>query len=107
MELEEQIRLHKEISIKIAELEEQKKALGQAIMEAMGSGKILQLGSFLVKRFSRLSVSATLDQARFFHAVKVEEVVDKDRLKELYKKGTPVPGVKMVEYIQVSTTQIL
>lgn len=45
MNLEEQIRLHKEISQKIEELEEQKKALGQTIMQAMSS-KSLQVDRY-------------------------------------------------------------
>ena len=101
MSLEDQIRLHKEISIKIEELEEQKKALGQAIMQAM-TGKSLQIGGYLVKRYSRLCISTTPDQARLFHAVKFEEVVDKDKIKTLYKSGTSLPGVKEIDYIQIS-----
>lgn len=101
MTLEEQIRLHKEISLKLEELEEQKKALGLSILEAM-QGKSLQMGFYLVKRYTRLSISMTLDQARLYNAVKMEEVVDKEKIKTLYKNGTPVPGVKECEYIVVS-----
>jgi len=101
MNLEEQIQKHKEISKKIAELEELKRDLSQSIMQAM-QGKSLQLGCYLVKRFSRLSISTTPDEARNFNAIKLEEVVDKDKIKALYKSGNPVPGVKEVEYIIVN-----
>jgi hypothetical protein len=101
MNLEEQIHKHKEISKKIEELEELKRALGQSIMHAM-QGKSLQLGCYLVKRYSRLSISTTPDEARDFNAIKLEEVVDKDKIKALYKSGRPIPGVKEIEYIVIS-----
>lgn len=101
MSLEEEIRLHKEISRKIEELEEQKKKLTLAILQAM-SGKSLQFGSYLVRRYSRLSITLPLDQARHYNAVKVEETVDKGKLKELYKAGVSIPGIKEIEYITVS-----
>lgn len=101
MTLEEQIHLHKEISKKIEELETQKKALSQSIMQAM-PGKSLQIGSYLVKRYSRLSIATPLDQARQHNAIKLEEVIDKDKIKALYKSGQPIPGVKECEYIVVS-----
>ncbi len=101
MHLKDQIRLHKEISQEIVKLEEQKKALSLSIMQTM-TGKSLQLDGFLVKRFSRLSISTTIDQARPLDAIKLEEVVDKDKIKTLYKSGLSISGVKEVEYIQVS-----
>lgn len=104
MKLEEQIQLHKEISKKIEELEEQKKNLSLSIMQSM-SGKSLQLGRYLVRRFSRLSISTTLDQARTVNAIKTEEVVDKEKIKALYKSGQPFPGVKEIEYIQISVSE--
>lgn len=101
MSLEDHIRQHKEISLKIEELEEQKKALGQEILRRM-EGKSLQVNGYLVKRCSRVSISSTIDQARLFQATKMEEVVDKDKLKALFKSGTVVPGIKVIEYIQIS-----
>ena len=102
MSLEEQIRQHKEISLKIEELEAQKKILSEQIMRAM-TNKSMQLGSYVVRRCSRLSISCTIAEARTFQALKMEEVVDKDKLKELYKNGMPIPGIKEIEYIQIST----
>jgi hypothetical protein len=101
MNLEEQVRLHKEISLKIDQLEEKKRSLSQSIMEAM-EGKSLQLGRYLVRRYSRISISTTIDQARAFNAIKTEEVVDKEIIKALHKCGTPIPGIKEVEYIQIA-----
>lgn len=101
MSLEEQVRLHKEISLKIEELEAQKKALGENILSAMND-KSIKIGSYVVKRCSRLSISSTLDQARLFQATKLDEVVDKDKLKQLYNSGTDIPGIKKIEYIQIT-----
>ena len=101
MTLEEKIHLHKEISLKIEELEQQKKALGQEIMSAMTS-KTLQIDNYFVRRCSRLSISMTIDQARSFNATRQEEVVDKEKVKVLYQSGTSVPGVKEIEYIQIT-----
>lgn len=104
MTIQDQIRLHKEISKKIEELEEQKKLLGASIMKQM-MGKSLQIDRFLVRRCSRISISTTLDEARTFNATKMEEVVDKDKIKTIYKSGRPLPGVKEIEYIQISTLE--
>lgn len=101
MNLEEQIQLHKEISLKIEELEEQKKSLSQSIMQAM-QGKSMQFGHYLVKRFCRLSITTTVDQARILSAIKTEEVVDKEKIKMLYAAEKSIPGVKEVEYIQIT-----
>ena len=106
MNLEEQIHLHKEISLKIDQLEEQKKSLTQSIIQAM-TGKSLQLGCYFVRRCSRLSISTSLDQARTFSAVKTEEVVDKEKIKILHKTGGAIPGVKEIEYIQISIKEEL
>jgi hypothetical protein len=83
MELEEKIRQHKEISLKIEALEKQKKTLSEVIIQSMTS-KTLKIGHYFVRRISRLSISKTPDQARLHHAVKLEEVVDKEKIKALY-----------------------
>lgn len=101
MNLEEQVLLHKEISLKIQELEVQKKALTQSILQEITSTS-LQLGRYFVRRCSRLSIAVPLDQARHYDAVKLEEVVDKEKLKTLYKNGMAIPGVSESEYIVVS-----
>ena len=104
MNLQDQIQQHKELSIRIEELEEQKKLLGQMIMQSM-TGKLLQLGPYIVKRCSRLSITTPLEVARPLNAIKMEEVVDKDTIKALYNSGMPISGVKEVVYIQVSIKQ--
>ena len=37
----------------------------------------------------------TLDQAREFDAVKIEEVVDKDKLKKLFERDLPIPEISL------------
>lgn len=101
MTLEEQIRLHKQLSQKIEELEEQKKKLGQSIMQQMQS-KTLIVGTLLVKKFSRLSYKVTIDEAKKYQATRMEEVVDKDKIKTLFLNGHAIPGVTQIEFIQVS-----
>lgn len=101
MNLEEQIKLHKELSQKIEELEQQKKVLGSTILQQM-QDKTLRVGGFLVRKYNRLSIKLTVEEARAFEATKMEEAVDKDKIKALYHKGNPIPGVTQIEYIQIS-----
>lgn len=101
MTLEEQVRQHKEISRKIEELEAQKKTLGQSILQAMNA-KSIYVGDYQVKRHTRISITMTPDEARPYSAVKLEEVVDKEKIKVLFKNGTPLPHVKEYEYIVVT-----
>jgi hypothetical protein len=100
MFLEDQIKLHKELSKKIEEMEEQKRQLGAAIMQQM-QNKTLQIPGFFVRHCSRLSIKLTLEEARAFNAVKLEETVDKDKIKVLYNKGNKIEGVTEIHYIQV------
>lgn len=97
----EQIKLHKAISQQIEQLEEQKKALGASILNQM-PGSSLQVPGYLVKRFNRLTISVSIEQARSLHAVKLEEAVDKDKIKALHKSGQPIEGVREISFIQIS-----
>lgn len=101
MNLEEQIRLHKEISQKIEELEQQKRALSVSIMRQM-TDKTLRLGNYLVRKCTRLSIKLTIEEAKALGATKLEEMIDKEKIKALYQKSKTIPGVTEIEYIQVS-----
>ena len=101
MNLEEQIKTYRELGDKIEELELQRKALGVGILQQMQE-KTLKLGGFVVRSCKRLSIKLSIEEARIFDATKMEEVVDKVRIKALYEQGEPVPGVSTIEYIQVS-----
>jgi hypothetical protein len=98
--LENQIRLHKEISKKIDELETQKRQLGIAIMQQMQS-KTLQIPGFFVRHCSRFSIKTSLEEARSFNAVRLEEAIDKDKIKALYNCGHQINGVTEIHYIQI------
>lgn len=101
MDLEEQIKLHKEISRQIASLEEKRKALGVSILQQM-PGKVLNIGNFVVRHYNRLSISVSVEEARKYEAVKLEEVVDKAKLKALYNEGQPIEGISEINFIQIS-----
>ena len=101
MDLKEQIKLHKELSKKIEELESQRKALSLAIMQQMQS-KTLRLEGFLVRCCSRLSIKISIEEARSLQAVKLEETIDRDKIKALYNSGQTIQGVSELRYIQIS-----
>lgn len=103
MNLEEQVRLHKELSKKIDELESQKKDLGIAILQQM-SDKTLKFPGLIVRRIDRLSIKLTIEQARALNAIKLEESVDKDKIKVLYNSGQTIDGVCELQYIQITST---
>lgn len=101
MELEEQIAAYRELAKKIRELEEQKKALSAMILQQMDT-KILHVANYVVRRYNRLSIKLSLEEARILDSVKMEEVIDKDRIKSLYEAGNSIPGVTEIQWVQVS-----
>jgi hypothetical protein len=103
MNLQDQVRLHKELSLKIEEMESQKKDLSLAIMQQMTT-KTLYLPGFVVKSCNRVSIKLTIEEARSLNAVKLEETVDKDKIKALYHNGQSINGVSEIQYIQISCT---
>lgn len=105
MTLEEMVRRHREISQKIDELEKEKKALGLVIMEQM-EGKSLKVADYLVRRIQRLSISVSIEEARSYNATKMEECVDKEKIKLMYSQGKIVPGVSEIQYIQVTQNKV-
>lgn len=100
MELLNQIKLHKELSKKIEEMEAQKRALSISIMQQM-QGKTLQVPGFFVRCYKRLTIKLSIEQARSLNAIKLEETVDKDKIKALYNDGHPIQGVNEIQYIQI------
>lgn len=98
--LETYIRVYKELTQRIAELEEQKKQLGHVILQQM-KAKTMLVAGYLVRKCERLNVSTDLQKAREWHATKVEEVVDKDKLKHLYQAGHEIPGISISQFIQI------
>lgn len=59
------------------------------------------IGRFFVRYCNRLSIKLPLEAARALDAVKMEETVDKDKIKLLYKAGQQIEGVSEIEFVQI------
>ncbi len=104
MVLEEKIAAYKDLGKRIDELEQQKKVLVAEILQFIPKeSKTIHVGGYCVKRVRRLSIRTSLETAKLFNAVKLEEVIDKNQLKKLYEQGQQVPDVTEYEFIQVSS----
>ena len=104
MELEEKIAKYKELGKQISELENEKKALVSEILQCIPrETKSIQVAGNSVKRVRRLLIKTSLEAAKLFHAVKIQEVVDKEKIKQLFEQGQEIPDVKEYEYIQVTS----
>ncbi len=101
MSIEEKVKIYKELGQTIEELEEQKKLLGIEILQQM-TEKSFKTTDYLVKKYNRLNIKTSLEEARLFDAVKTVETVDKEKIKELYQRGEAIEGVSETQYIQVS-----
>ncbi len=100
--LEALLRAHKELSNQIRELEDQKKEIAKHLLTAFPPGiKKYTTPGFNVFRQERVNFKTTIEEARLFHAVKVEEIVDKIKLTSLHASGTKIPGVTHTEYVLV------
>lgn len=86
----------------MAALEEKKKALGKQILELMPAYlKSYHVEDLVVRRYSRLSIKMTLEEAKALSLSKLEEVIDKEKVKELIQRGRQIPNVSTLEYITV------
>lgn len=99
--MEELIRTYYEIMKQIDELEEKKRELSAAILKQM-QAKSMRVAGYIARKYSRLSIKLTIEEARTLDAIKMQETVDKDKIKALYHLGQPVKGVFEVEYLRVS-----
>jgi len=105
MALEEIIKAYRELGQQISELEAQRKALSAQILEQMPKNtKTFRLEEYLVRRYSKLSIRTPLETAKSLGAVKLEEVVDKERIKQLYEEGLSIPKVSEIQWVQVTLT---
>ena len=102
-EIENKVAAYKELGQKIEELEEQKKKLVEEILTLMPQeAQSLRVAHFQVKRIVRLSIKTTLEEAKVWDAIKLEQVLDKQKIKKLFASGQPIPNVSEYQYIQVS-----
>lgn len=102
--LEEQVKAYKELGSTIETLEERRKAIGAEIMQQM-QGNSMRVANYNVRKINRLSIKLSLEEARAFDAIKMEETVDKDKIKYLYNSGQKIQGVSEIEYIQITQSK--
>lgn len=100
MNFQEQVKRYRELACKIEELEKEKKALSVSILNQMPD-KHVSLPGYFVRRCQRLSIKLTVDEAKAFNATKMEECVDKEKIKLLYQQGCQIKGVSETQFIQV------
>lgn len=105
MELEEQVRRYKEIMRQVEELEKERKAISASIMERMKGGKLLLVADYVVRKIQKFTYAVSIEEARKLNATKMEERIDKDKLKSLYAAGSEVKGLSHFHYLQVSISK--
>ena len=99
MSLEETILKYKQIQEQIKKLEEEKKKAYEEILNSFTPDKDeIFSKSFRVKKHSSIKIKTTVSEARAFHATKNEEVVDKEKIKELNSSGVCIPNVTKSTY---------
>jgi hypothetical protein len=102
MSLETKIARYVELRQQIEELENQKKALMSEVLELLPQETpSVFIPGYRVKRASLLTIKTSLESAKQFGAVKMKEVVDKEKIKKLYLEGLNPPDVSEVHFIQV------
>jgi hypothetical protein len=101
LQLAEKIAAYKKLIQQIEVLEEAKKQIAKEIIAEMPD-KRFETPEYKVTRYQRLSILTTLEQARFFNATKMEEQIDKEKIKQLFHSGTPIEGVEEHSYLMVS-----
>lgn len=102
MSIEEKVLAYQDLRAKIKALEEEKQKIYQEILDAFPTNELLiESEHFRLKKHTRLSIKTTVEQARAFDATKTEEIVDKDKIKQLIYSGTFVPNVKESSYFFV------
>jgi hypothetical protein len=103
MTIEDKVKEYKELIRRIEELEEQKRGISAEILQLMPyETRSLQVGEYIVRSHNRLSIKISLHNAKNLGAVKLQEVVDKEKIKELFETGLPIPDVKPIQFISVS-----
>ena len=101
MSLEEKVLEHHALGQKIAELEAERKALGARILGSM-QNKTMQVSDLVARRYTRLSIKMSLEEAQRLDATKVEEVIDREKIKALYQLGRTPESVQEISYVVVS-----
>lgn len=100
MDLEEKIIAYKTLCQQIDELEKKKRELSQEILAEMPSKKMAVAG-FRAYRYTRLAIATPLELARTLGATKMQEQVDREKIKELFLLGQTIEGVRNIDYLVV------
>jgi len=104
MSLETKIAKYVELRQQIEELERQKKTLVSEVLELFPQETpTVFIPGYRIKRASLLSIKTSLENAKQLGAVTTKEVVDKEKIKKLYREGRNPPDVSEVHFIQVYT----
>ncbi|MCI0616192.1 hypothetical protein L0244_24690 [bacterium] len=104
MSLEDKIIAYKRLGLQIESLEEKKKALGQEILLEMPLKK-MEIAGYKAFRYTRLAIRIPLEEARILGVTKMEEQIDKEKVKQLYKMGQKMDGVREIAYLIVTSSQ--
>src|SRR5690348_1391271 len=101
MDLAEKIATYKQLIQQIEILEEEKRKISVEIIAEMPD-KRFDTAEFRAIRYQRLSVRPSLELARELDATKMEEQVDKEKIKQIFHSGVSIEGVEMRSYLTVS-----
>lgn len=101
MELSEKVATYKKLIRQIEALEKEKQQITQEIIAEMPDRKF-ETPEFKAIRYQRLSIRPPLEIARQLSATKMEEQVDKEKIKEIFYSGVPIEGVEERSYLLVS-----
>lgn len=102
MNLETKIAKYVALRQQIEDLENQKQALVAEVLDLMPKETLtVSIPGYRIKRASLLSIKTSLESAKQLGAVKMKEIVDKEKIKKLYKEGHNPPDVSEVHFIQV------
>ena len=61
-----------------------------------------ETAEFRAIRYQRLSIRTSLKMARQLDATKMEEQVDKEKIKQIFHSGVSIEGVELLTYLLVS-----
>lgn len=101
MDLAEKIATYKNLIRQIEMLVEEKQKISQEIIAEMPD-KRFETDEFRAFRYQRLSIRPSLELARQLDATKMEEQIDKEKIKQIFHSGVSIEGVEMRSYLNVS-----
>lgn len=100
MQLDEKIAIYKSLMREIDALEEKKKQMAQEIIAEMPDKKF-ETCLFKAFRYQRLLIRTSLEEARLLSATKMEERIDREKIKHMFHSGVPIEGVEEHSYLIV------